>query len=349
MSMDKFHTLTQLLDNAGCQYTIFDLGRRVSEIDIDQFKAVEENRQPYPWPLQQHAHLSISFWQAGNPPWIWFLRLPLDERGLLKQAAVGDFIKYVIEAMGATLNSTPTEEEQEKLAANPYTFKPNDDKMAMFHAHLRHQLALPASQYYEHAQHYLTGDLGWDQWQGVGLQGLADVCARMKQENNSTQLRKAINNLPMTPLYALLGCLEHCELPEALSQRLIERLTREVEQAEPDLFLISALIRALSGAEPTLLQHQLTQLLANPVLCHPEILVAIAGRCWQGLATADIARTFLLRLAQTGDQALFNQLFADLVMLPALRGMMLQILHGQADPALVEAITKLQQHARGQA
>lgn len=349
MSMDKFHTLTQLLDNAGCQYTIIDLGRRVSEIDIDQFKAVEANRQPYPWPLQQHAHLSIAFWQDNNPPWIWFLRLPLDERGLLKQAAVGDFIKYVIEAMGATLNSTPTEEEQEKLAANPYTFKPKDDKMAIFHAHLRHQLALPASQYYEHAQHYLSGDLGWAQWQGVGLQGLADVCARMKQENNTTLLRRAVTNLPMTPFYALLGCLEHCALPESLSQRLAERLVSENQQPEPDLFLIAALIRALSGAEPVQLRQQLAQLLATPALCHSEVLVAIAGRCWQGLTDPEIARTFLLRLAETGDQTLFNQLFADLVMLPALRGMMLQILHGQADPALVEAIRQLQQHARGQA
>lgn len=349
MPMDKFHTLTQLLDNAGCQYKIYDLGRRVSEIDTNQFKAVEENRQPYPWPLQQHAHLSISFWQQGNPPWIWFLRLPLDERGLLKQAAVGDFIKYVIEAMGATLNSVPTEEEQEKLAANPYTFKPKDDKMAIFHAILGEQLSLPASHYYEHAQHYLSGNVGWEQWQGVGLQGLADVCARMKQENNSTLLRKALTNLPMTPLYALLGCLEHCELPDPLSQRIVERLESEINQPEPDLFLISALIRALSGSDSNLLSQQLTRLLAVPALCHPEILVAIAGRCWNGLANVEVASQFLLRLAETEDQTLFNQLFADLVMLPILRGIMLQVLHSQANPALVEAIARLQQHARGQA
>ncbi|KHT64951.1 hypothetical protein RJ45_03850 [Photobacterium gaetbulicola] len=344
--MDNFHTLTQLLDNAGCQYKIFDLGRRVNEIDVEQFKAVEDNRQPYPWPLQQHAHLSISFWQAGNPPWIWFLRLPLDERGLLKQAAVGDFIKYVIEAMGATLNSTPTEEEQEKLAANPYTFKPSDDKMAIFHAQLRSQLALPASQYYEHAQHYLTGEQGWDKWQGVGLQGLADVCARIKQENNATLLRKAINNLPLTPLYALLGCLEHCQLPEPLAMRLAERLDEETSVNTPDLFLVAALIRALSGAETALLRQQLEKLLAQAELCHPEVLVAVAGRCWQGLTDTQMATSFLLRLAETGEQALFNQLFADLVMLPMLRGIMLQVLHGQADPALIDAITKLQQHAR---
>ncbi|OAN14011.1 hypothetical protein A3K86_12425 [Photobacterium jeanii] len=344
--MDNFHTLTQLLDNAGCQYKIFDLGRRVAEIDIAQFKAVEDNRQPYPWPLQQHAHLSISFWQPGNAPWIWFLRLPLDERGLLKQAAVGDFIKYVIEAMGATLNSEPTEEEQEKLAANPYTFKPNDDKMAIFHAQLRQRLSLSASQYYEHAQHYLTGDLGWDKWQGVGLQGLADVCARMKQENNTTLLRKGINKLPMTPLYALLGCLEHCELPVTLAERLQERLTLECEQADPDLFLIAALLRAMSGVEPELLTKALQGVLAKPAMCHPEVLVAIAGRCWNGLSTPEMAAEFLLRLAQTQDQTLFNQLFADLVMLPLLRGIMLQVLHSQANPELVAAITQLQQATR---
>ncbi|MGR5079872.1 DUF3549 family protein [Photobacterium swingsii] len=348
MSMDNFHTLTQLLDNAGCQYKIFDLGRRVCEIDVDQFKAVEENRQPYPWPLQQHAHLSISFWQAGNTPWIWFLRLPLDERGLLKQAAVGDFIKYVIEAMGATLNSEPTEEEQEKLAANPYTFKPNDDKMAIFHAQLRQRLSLSSSQYYEHAQHYLTGELGWEQWQGVGLQGLADVCARMKQENNTTLIRKGINKLPMTPLYALLGCLEHCELPQSLAERLQERLTLECAQTDPDLFLIAALLRAMAGVDAQQLSTAIKVVLSQPALCHPEVLVAIAGRCWNGLTQADIASEFLLRLAQTKDQTLFNQLFTDLVMLPLLRGIMLQVLHSQANPELVAAITQLQQHARSQ-
>ncbi|GAA03288.1 DUF3549 domain-containing protein [Photobacterium leiognathi subsp. mandapamensis] len=348
MSMDKFHTLTQLLDNAGCQYNIFDLGRRVNEIDVSQFKAVEDNRQPYPWPLQQHAHLAISFWQPNHSPWIWFLRLPLDERGLLKQAAVGDFIKYVIEAMGATLNAKPTEEEQEKLAANPYTFKPTDDKMAIFHAQLRQQLDLPASQYYEHAQHYLSGQLDWEQWQGVGLQGLADICARMKQENNATYIRKSITNLPMTPLYALLGCLEHCSLPDTLSARINEHLDAEINSDNPDIFLVSALIRALSGSNTSLLHQALKNILDKPELCHREVLIAIAGRCWAGLSSTDIAAKFLLRLAQTEDQALFNQLFADLVMLPALRGIMLQVLHGQAEPELIAAIQKLQQHARGQ-
>ena len=179
--------------------------------------------------------------------------------------------------MGATLNSEPTEEEQEKLAANPYTFKPSDDKMAIFHAQLRQRLSLSSSQYYEHAQHYLTGDLGWEQWQAVGLQGLADVCARMKQENNTTLLRKGINKLPMTPLYALLGCLEHCELPQSLAERLQERLNLECEQAEPDLFLIAALLRAMAGIDAQQLNLALKAVLSQPKLCHPEVLVALQG------------------------------------------------------------------------
>lgn len=277
---------------------------------------------------------------------MWFLRLPLDERGLLKQAAVGDFIKYVIEAMGASLNSTPTEDEQQKLANNPYTFKPNDDKMAIFNAQLRVLLSLPPSQYYTDAQAYLSGQQDWQQWQHIGLQGLADICARISQHNNATLLRKALNHLPMTPLYALLGCLEHCTIPEPLTQRISERLALECQQSQPDLFLIAALVRALAGSAPQQLQQTLVTLLNQPALCHREVLIAIAGRCWSGFSDANIASLFLLRLAETEDQTLFNQLFTDLVMQPLLRGIMLQILHGQADPALITAIQKLQQHAK---
>ena len=150
----------------------------------------------------------------------------------------------------------------------------------------------------------------------------------------------------MTPLYALLGCLEHCSIPAALTQRITERLTLECQQRQPDLFLIAALVRALAGSTPQHLKQTLTTILNQPSLCHREVLIAIAGRCWSGFSNIDIASLFLLRLAETEDQTLFNQLFTDLVMQPLLRGIMLQILHGQADPALIIAIQKLQQHAK---
>ncbi|MCZ8487436.1 DUF3549 family protein [Vibrio lentus] len=39
-------------------------------------------------------------------------------------------------------------------------------------------------------------------------------------------------------------------------------------------------------------------------------MIGLAGRSWHALQAPAIAEQFLLRLAQTGNQNLFNQLFA---------------------------------------
>lgn len=345
--MDTIHTLSELLKNSGCQYQVFDLGRRIQAIDTAQFEQVELGHQPYPYPLKRTAHLAIVYWNESNQPWIWFLKFTLDERGLLAQADVGQFIKYVIEAMGTRLNQEMSDEQQQKLANNPYTFKPADDKMAVFHSQIRAQLGLPCSQYYEHAQHYFTGDLGWENWQTVGLQGITDICARLGQEQNGVLLRKALNHLPPQPLYALLGALEHIALPEKLAARLQEHAEAQIAAHEPDLFLLSALVRALSGAPATIQSQVLDAVLNSPRLSHPEVLIGIAGRSWSMLADSGRAQRFLLRLAQSGNQSLFNQLFADLVMLPELRLVLLPLLHTSPSPELAQALMNLQQSTKG--
>ena len=340
--MDSIHTLTQLLDNSGCSYKIFDLGRRIQPVDNPLFASVEQEQQPYPFPIQRHAQLAIAYWNEAKQPWIWFLKFPLDERGLLKQSDVGNFIKYVLEAMGSRLSQQLNEEEQQKLANNPYTFKPAEDKMAIFHSHLRASLDMATSQYYEHAQHYFSGGLGWDKWQTVGLQGITDICARLDKEQNGVLIRKAISHLPCEPLYALLGALENTELPEKLALRIEEMALNECKSSEPDLFLLSALARALSGADKKVLNNVIDTILASPRLSHQEVLIGIAGRAWHALAENKTAGQFLLRLAQTGNQPLFNQLFADLVMIPALRMVFLPLLHNAPSKELAEALIKLQ-------
>ncbi|AQP37271.1 DUF3549 family protein [Vibrio anguillarum] len=347
--MDTIHTLSQLLTNSGSQYRIFDLGRRICPIENTHFSQVEKGQQPYPYPLQRHAHLAIAYWNQAQQPWIWFLKFSLDERGLLKQAEIGNFIKFVLEAMGSRLHQDLSDEQQQKLANNPYTFKPSDDKMAVFHSQIRAQLNLPSSQYYEHAQHYFSGDLGWENWQTVGLQGITDICARLNKEQNSVLLRKALNHLPAQPLYALLGALEHsAPLNDKLALRLQEMAMLHIESHEPDLFLLSALIRALSGANNALTATLVERILQSPRLSHQEILIAIAGRSWHVLSNPLLAETFLLRLAQTGNQALFNQLFADLVMLPELRMVLLPLLHSSPSFELADALIRLQQATKTQ-
>ena len=346
--MDQIYTLSQLIQQSDCEYAIYDLGRRVQPISNKQFQSIEAAQQPYPFPLQRHAHLAIAYWNETKQPWIWFLKLPLDERGLLQQGDIGNFIKYVVEAIGVSLSGDLNEEQQQKLANNPYTFKPKDDKMAMFHSLLRSDLKQSMSQYYEHAQTYLSGTKGWDNWQFVGVQGLADVCTNLSKENNGVALRKALSHLPTTVLYATLGCLEHVDLPEKLAQKQLDTVTDLCANDNADLFLLSAHIRALSGAPDHILTQALASILSSERLSHPEVLVAIAGRCWIGLEDLATANLFLLRLAQTGDQYLFNQLFADLVMQPKLRMCMLQILHGEADLKLADALVTLQQTTKSE-
>ncbi|CAH6816818.1 conserved hypothetical protein [Vibrio chagasii] len=346
--METIHTLTQLLKNSGCQYDIYDLGRRIQKIDNTLFSDVEQGKQPYPFPLQKQAHLAISYWNEQKQPWIWFLKFKLDERGLLNQADVGNFLKFVLEAMGTRLSGEISEEQQEKLSNNPYTFKPSEDKMAVFHSQVRAELDLATSQYYEHAQHYFTGELGWDNWQTVGLQGITDMCARLGSQQNGVAIRKAFKKLPSEPLYATLGALEHTQINDKLAQRLQEMAENEINSDEPDLFLLSALVRALSGAEPSITNAVINQVLASPRLSHQEVLIGLAGRSWHALQDPAIAEQFLLRLAQTGNQNLFNQLFADLVMIPALRMVFLPLLNSNPSPELANALIELQQATKSQ-
>ncbi|WP_105903030.1 DUF3549 family protein [Vibrio gangliei] len=354
--MNAIHNLSQLLEQSQCQFKIFDLGRRIQAIDNKEFKQVEMGQKPYPYPLQRHANLAVAYWNDKHQPWIWFLKFPLDERGLLNQTDIGNFLKYVTEAFsvkssGALLSQELTEEQQQHLANNPYTFKPNDDKMAVFHSLIRADLGLPTSQYYEHAQHYFSGDLGWSHWQTVGLQGITDICSRLNSEQNGVLIRKALTNMAAEPnaqpaLYALLGALEHVTLTDKLAERLAELTKQECQLSQPDLFLISAYVRALSGAHSDYLEPVLETILAKPELSHTEVLIAIAGRCWAQLNTEARAGKFLLRLAQTKNQNLFNQLFADLVMIPDLRFTFLPLLSHTPSPELANALYALQQQTK---
>lgn len=354
--MNAIHNLSQLLEQSQCQFKIFDLGRRIQAIETKDFQQVEMGQKPYPYPLQRHANLAIAYWNDSKQPWIWFLKFPLDERGLLNQTDIGNFLKYVTEAFsvkanGALLSQDLTEEQQQHLANNPYTFKPNDDKMAVFHSVIRADLGLSTSQYYEHAQHYFTGDLGWNNWQTVGLQGITDMCSRLSDQQNGVAIRKALSKLAedsanYPALYALLGALEHVEIRDKLAQRLLELAEQECEKTQPDLFLLSAYVRALSGANSEHLVNILEKVLADETLCHAEVLIAIAGRCWAQLNTEARAVKFLLRLAQTKNQDLFNQLFADLVMIPDLRFTFLPLLSHTPSPELANALYALQQQTK---
>ncbi|MPW35160.1 DUF3549 family protein [Vibrio sp. B1Z05] len=345
--MKTISTLTQILNDSDCQFKVHDLGRRIELIANDEFENIELGRQAYPYPIQRQAQFAITYWNEQKQPWIWFLKFDLDERGLLSATDIGNFIKFVLEAMGSRLQKELSEEAQEQLASNPYTFKPKEDKLAVFNSQVSAELGLSASQYYAHALTYFKGDLGWSNWQTVGLQGITDICARLKESGNELMVKKSLPHLPTQPLYALLGALEHCDISDSLAARLYDLALEQLNNPQGDLFLLSALVRALAGDKGNKLSSLVTAILSESKFSHQEVLIAIAGRCWSPLQDSALAEQFLIRLAETNNQELFNQLFADLVMQPKLRMVILPMLHQAPSEKLADALIHLQKSAKG--
>ena len=136
--MSNTLTICDFLEQGGARVNIFDMGRRVVEIPLDVMRRFESTETPYPQPFLQSAWLGILFQYPHakvNSQNIWFVKLPLDEQGLLKQAARDDFLRHVIKQLDETLNEkSDIEPRQQMPEDNPHGFTPREDRMAMFHA-----------------------------------------------------------------------------------------------------------------------------------------------------------------------------------------------------------------------
>lgn len=123
------NTLTEFLTQAGTQFQLFDMGRQVRPLASDTFVRIEQQQEPYPWPLQQHAWLGVHFFQPSESRhYLWFLKFALDERGLLMSNGPKLFMDQVVETLGYKLTGDLDEEKAQRLADNPYTFRPAEAK-----------------------------------------------------------------------------------------------------------------------------------------------------------------------------------------------------------------------------
>ncbi|MCW8944005.1 MAG: DUF3549 family protein [Sedimenticola sp.] len=322
--MDQLNTITEFLETTGARLRFFDMGRRVTKISREQFLKFEKNETPYPYPLQQQAWFALLFQDKNNQqePLIWFLRMPLDEQGKLLQAARDDFMHRLIERIGEKMQAEQGGEELEAaLQDNPYSFKPNEDRMAVFHARISITMKSPPSKFYEHAQRYFSGELGWDQWSFVGYQGIADIAARQSEQATETMLVTAIAVMPGQPLVALCHCLENETVSVKLTQALLVRTEQELQQDSPDLNLLAATLRGTAQSKSKTVQHKLIHtLLSAPSGKHIEILTALSGRAWEQLQDHALRMQFLERLAEnSAGQEAFNLCMADLLFIPGMR------------------------------
>lgn len=334
-------SISELLNLSGSQYRIYDIGRRVDKISKEQFEKIESAQLPYPFPSQGHAQLAIAFWQKqSTTPYLWFVKLPLDERGLLNQGARNHFIAIIVEALGSDLSVSPTEQQETLLKKNPYHFTPPQYKLAAVNSIISVALKQPASKFYQPAINYLSGINGWDAWHEVGVQGLSDVAIRIDDNSNAEVLTSAFNNLPEQVLSPLCSTLENMVLPAELIEKITQRYV--LANSENDTSLALSLLRALASSTQHPYSEKFIVELINSQTLSEDTLIIIAGRLWSILNHEEILFNYLEQLIKSDDLELFKAIFKDLVAIPTTRPLLLQAIRSpNRSNALAHAIGEL--------
>lgn len=344
--MDTIDTISQLLHTSNSQFRIYDIGRKIEKISKELFEKFELNQVPYPTPSQGHACIAIAFWQKQSPqPFLWLLKLPLDERGLLNQGARNHFIAIIVEALGADLTQSVDKKQEELLKNNPYLFTPAQYKLAALNSKLKFELKQAPSEYLSPFLSYISGDNGWDNWQAVGVQGITDFAVRIREEKHSELLVNALPYLPSEVLLPLCGALENetfsVDLINALLKLFKEKLSSSL-QDEISLTLQQHLLRSLASNSQHVHVEKLVSELLQQQHVSSELLITLSGRCWLALANTEQLMAYFEHLIATDDQPLFNSVFKDLVSIPTIRPIVFQCMRApERSPALSKAIGQL--------
>lgn len=329
-------TISELLSLSGCQYRLYDIGRKVCKLTKEQFNKVELNQVPYPFPIQGHACIAIAFWQKESTvPYLWFVKIPLDERGLLNQGARNHFIAIIIEALGADMTNALSQAQEDRLKQNPYHFTPAQYKLAFVNSQLTLDLKRPASQYLSGVTQYLQ-QKNWDKWQQIGVQGIVDFSLRLNIKDNLSLLNESMAELPNEVLLPFCSALENIFLDATLADILIAKYHDSTNQ-EVNSHILRALSSSITNTKVkdfflSLIEQQNSN----------ELLIIIAGRAWEVLNSTEVMMTFLEQLQSTKNNALFETIFKDLVAIPTLRHILLGCIRSPNRSAgLAEAIGSL--------
>lgn len=327
-------TISELLSLSQSQFRIYDVGRKVDKLSKEEFLKFEEGKLPYPSPTQGHAFIALAFWQKNNSgPYLWFVKLPLDERGLLNQGARDHFVAIIIEALGSDLTVDPTEKQEELLQSNPYHFSPSQYKLAFLNSTLKVALKQEPSKHYQEFKDYLQNSEAYDQWHHIGVQGISDFVARLSFDDNHQLLAESIEKLPEQVLLPLCTALENVELSVPMLESIILmannelEVVRNLETALPeDTKLKTALVRSLASSchHPYVKHYFEEKLLDLSAKLSEETLITIAGKCWGILSNQNVSMHYLEQLVLHEDDLLFASLFRDLVAIPALRPILFQ-------------------------
>lgn len=330
-SMEKFDSISHFLESGEFEYRVYDMGRKVWEIPAVVFTQIENQEEQYPYPFQQKAWLALLFWPKDREQEavIWFLQFPVDEMGFLKQASRDAFLIDLLEQTGKNIQAKQSGKKiEDGLGESPFAFKPREDRLAMFHAIATKTLGQEPSQHYQYAHDYLrakeAGGPGVEQWQFLGLQGLADVITRLDSDDNETLLAVSIAKMPEIPLNSYAQFLENVDLDKSLFNAIAARIKTEIEIAEGEInnTILSSLVRAISSYQTNNDKLELLNQVLVSAGASIEVIAAISGRSWNDLKDDKLREIFIEKLTQH-EQMAFSAIIADLMMIPGMRELIL--------------------------
>ncbi|MDX1573305.1 MAG: DUF3549 family protein [Methylophaga sp.] len=327
-------TLSAFLEHSGAKFRVFDMGRRVAKLSNKTFDQFERTHQPYPYPLQRHALFGVIFWDPQRPDnrYVWFLKLPLDEQGLLIPQARDAFLMMLLERVGESmLAATDGQPIEGALKDSPYSFTPREEKMAAFNAMATYHLKLTASQHFQTAYQYFTGQNAIEQWQSLPMQAVADFAIRLDDPDDLQRVIQTLPKLPEVPFQTVCNFLENAQPPTSLVEQLSKLLSGELQKPQPNSANVMACLRAASNSPAQgLLAGMVEQTLKHDCSRDIEILAVIGGRCWAVLKQPQLANLYCEQLAlNNAGQPGFSQLLADLLYMPELREPIMQALRSK--------------------
>jgi hypothetical protein len=337
MTAQTINTISEFLLQAGTEYRVYDMGRGIEKLENQTFIDLENNLMPVPCPRAGFAWYGLVFWnkQLSHEQYIWFVKIPIDERSLLSQAARNQFLEAVVTALGSQLEKT--KEKGAQLPENPYIFTPSQQQLADFNALIRKELMLSARLGLSKAVAYIKAPSVLP-WEELALQDIADLAVHIERKDIEQALHSNLEKLPVQVLTALCSSFENISIDAALTDKLIQ-LFENAEFAE----IQHMVLRGLKNSTASDIVKQFFHELITQGKPDVECLVIIAGRHFRLLTDDSLLVDYLSKVIDIDTTLqLFRGIYADLVQVPETRFALLSLMRRSDLPEpLAKAIAAL--------
>jgi len=334
--------LHALIQEANLKFKVYEMGRYVREVSIDEWNEFEHGNFIWPYPVQRQAFFAVvGINDKLEESIVWTLRLPLDERGFLNLGARDQLVHTLIERASENAKALAEGRTKElKSAAEDIAqaFEPSLDKKAKLNSLIRRDNNAPSVEGFSLANRWLHSTEV--NWQELSLQALSDLLVRHRDNGIAKALAAKVPSLDGALVDTIGQLLEGEDLQPILVTALLNRLKEQLAGDYPPQ-TSAALLRALCSSNSA--KEACALVLNSAHGISADCISVIAGRCWMVLQAPELTQQFLENLAKLDDGNSFVPVMHQLLYIDSLRPFILGQLHQQHlhSPELQSAITRL--------